>query len=370
MAFTRTQPLPDRAHPALVVGLGVAIALVVAALAAPWFQAKYRRTRDVPSLAGVAQTLKRCLQNPAAWDAMIADPANPPGLRCVRDPAGCASDRPIPLAHILAASGRFCVPGYDLSNAAHGLTADGIRCDGFREAGNAKCPYRLEVSWVPHCLGNAKSCANPVETLIFGLAYRNDSALAGSTPLFGDGVTRAGFGDGQTLAVPRGRETNHETVVIGEAAPSGIPGGPCKAGRVPTRRNMNLVVTDATGRAATAVDGSFYLRRGKYECRLSTPGFKVGAFRSFVVDLDRNRFLMATSDEYSSSALIAAQTRAVGYTRLELNAPNTHLAVFQFCGEEAGGSPEVKNLALGVPAGLGPELYATLDCAVVPEELL
>jgi hypothetical protein len=363
-----------RPHTIILTTIVVFLVAIILAIALPFLRTKAVRTSDVLSLMGAVQSLKQCVNEPTAWSATVREPQNDNGLRCVFEKAGCAHEKPIGIQHLLSQNSRgpkrFCLPGYDLSDETQGLSPDGLPCKGFGPQGSDECPYRIDLNWVPYCGSGETTCRNPQEEVVLTLKSFPGSKLGKSTaPVFSDGLDRPLFKGQQSIGLWRNEDVASSSVVIAEALPPGFPGGPCKelAG-TPSRRMMNLVQADPTGRAATEKDGTFWLKAGQYDCRLSVPGFKVGTFRAAVLTVDGKQELLTTSNGYSSSALGNIQARAEGIGRLILPAAKNHLQVVQLCTETPLGTEKQKFLAMGVPMGVGPEIYAVLDCQVVPEE--
>lgn len=292
---------------------------------------------------------------------------------------------------------------YDSNIATAGFTVDGQVCNTYSDAGSDGCPYHFDFYRVLSCNGPA-TCSEPTETVLITIKFHAGPKATVSALNLGDNFVRPG--KDQTIAVTRSSANRRNAmnwtavplyptggkiasmttailalagqvqalgsrlpVVLIELETTGKGGGDAGAcnSAVGIARNLNLVQSDP-GLVGSANSGVITLTAGVYECSISVPGFMVGHFHAIMQQTSAPKGIVVQgSDEYSPRYGSLGQARSTGSGRFVVSATST-FEVRQFCTDapvDPSPNPNmfnIKNLGLGFPSGMPPDVYSIVNC--------
>jgi hypothetical protein len=306
--------------------------------------------------------------NPTAWDRTVADLTDPtgnPSMACLQNHTACTKDTP----QALNLKYQDGTEAFYARIATRGFRWDGSICNTFSLATpDSSCPFRYNLTWVARCVdktvGSVKTaCLNPMIEVNADLLF----APGASDPLNGQPINfkvyeiRARRGDGG--------QTNLPVIIanIVDEATAGIVGeGRCDIGGVSggVARRFNTIVSDPGSNVSFPSATSFTLKRGSYECRLQSPGFKNGG--------NKIRLVGGSYDLSSSMATAALTGGAVNLT-MQANlilSSDTTFQVIHSCTSHPQANTfgaQTDSWAMGVPvpapgADYTAVTYSTVTC--------
>lgn len=303
----------------------------------------------------VSTYLRECISNDIPWQATVSDPANK-SLACLREKKPCEDGQTGPI-RLKVSAGENCMAPYDtMAPSTTGFRIDGTVCEGFKPtSGNDACPLRMDVSWTARCPLGEKRCINPLIMVKGQMIYRPakvDEKIALNPERF------------QIMAL-RGRADGNRHFTLYETQEKGVPGGTCFNTGV--YRKFVAAQTDDPGGYVrqVAADGRILLEPGTYECQISAPAHLVGPHRAMLFNLTRKKMLLLGTSEFAPNHMGFTPSRSEVTGMFTLAEP-TQVAVMHFCGTLPADSG-LKSQTLGVPTGLGTELYAVMRCNVIGE---
>lgn len=352
--------------------LGTIIGIVLASLISlllPALRDKLR-TNTKSQLYYIVREIAQCVQDGPMWAFSVTAPSNPAALRCSSLPGGCANNTTGKFAAWAGPSNNplnLCIAYYNPLVPTAGFRQNGMPCNTYSDAGNAQCPYRIELHYFARCRRGEAACTDPLEEIILETKYNPGPGAEYGVMNMSDGVDRTSMGfprSSQTLAIWRGTNAPQLPVVLQERQPVGTPGGRCVPGRINVRK-INYVQSDPG--LAVAVDpaggGGFLLRAGTYDCYISVPGYMVGKHNAYLSELSASaapRVYVRGENAYSAPVFGYTQTSSSGSRRFRLTA-DTYMVLSQYCETEPA-EPSLRTLAMGVPFGFGAEVYAQVSC--------
>jgi hypothetical protein len=345
----------------IITGL-LALTVIILLIARPIFVLR-QQAAPINGLHLISAYMRSCVLRTSSWSATVADPENK-SLQCLRDGSDCNIKTIQPPFSYLklkasAAPKDLCFQNYNTmpGTSTDGFTEAGTSCTGFSDQGNAACPYRFNVYWQAECPDGAQVCKNPV------VRVNGDLVRGSRDPQAQTDKEVARF----ALRTVRGRSDRTRYFTLAEVVPAGKTAffAPCNL-----QGNLRLFNRgfDSGGYVEFQKNGTIEFAPGTYSCRISVPGYRVGNFKTLLLDMTKppgTPVLMGTS-EYSALNGGYAQTRSEIVGTFKLRA-KTQLAVVQICSASSGPQSESLN-SMGVPMNIGKdfaEIYSTMECRVL-----